>query len=318
MGPKVTVALRGADGRVQWGGEELLASPGTKWIDIEAPDKHVLNSLSHRYHLHWLAIEDCLHLDQRPKVEEYPDHQFIVLQGFTSDPEEPQELTLHEIHFFLGADWLITVHERDNPALAAVRGQLTENGTVPFSLGADFFFYLVADALIDLNFPVLDGINELIDELESDIFEGPTQGQLQRAFQLKRSLVFMRRVLSPQRDVVGLLARRGLLHIQDKTTLYFRDVYDHLVRLHERMDTARDLVGNAMEAYLSVMANKTNDITKQLTIFATIFLPLSFISGFFGQNFPVLGKEAFFWVMLALTLSIPLGLLAWFRKRGWL
>jgi magnesium transporter len=300
------------------GGEELLDQPGPKWIDILQPTEEVLKRLQDRYGLHKLAIEDCLHLDQRPKLEEYPNHQFIVLQGFTSSPDNVCELTLHEHHFFLGPDWLISVHELPFDGLEQVRQRVRDEPQATMERGVDFMLYLLADALVDRNFPVLDRFNDELEELESAVFENPHPEQLQRIFELKRSLVTLRRVLSPQRDVMGFLARRGIPNIQERTALYFRDVYDHLVRLYEQIDAGRDLVGNVMDGYLSMMANRTGEISKQLTIIATIFLPLSFITGFFGQNFEVLSRQEFLWVMLVSVFGLPIALVFWFKRNRWL
>ena len=173
--------------------------------------------------------------------------------------------------------------------------------------GVDFLLYLLADALVDRNFPILDRFNDELEDLESAIFENVKPEHLQRIFEMKRALVTLRRVLSPQRDVLGLLAQRGIPNVGERTTLYFRDIYDHLVRLYEQIDSGRDLLGNVMDGYLSMVANRTNDITKQLTIFATIFLPLSFITGFFGQNFEHLNGPGFFWLMLGSVIAAARG-----------
>jgi len=306
------------EGRTLSGGEELLDQPGPKWIDVLAPTEEGLLKLGERYGLHRLAVEDCLHLDQRPKLEEYPNHQFIVLQGFTSASKDICDLTLHEHHFFVGPDWLISVHEFPFDAHDDVRRRVENDPRATIERGVDFILYLLADALIDRQFPIMDAFSEELEDLEVAIFEQAEKEHLQRIFELKRMLVSFRRVLSPQRDVVGLLARRGILHIQERTTLYFRDVYDHLVRLYEQIDAGRDLLGNAMDGYLSMVANKTNDITKQLTIFATIFLPLSFIVGFFGQNFDVLGGPVFYYAMWAMIVLFPIALVFWFKHKRWI
>lgn len=299
------------------GGEELLDTPGLKWLDVEAPDEATLNRLAERYGLHKLAIEDCLHLDQRPKLEEYPGHLFVVLQGFTKHDEALTDVTMHELHFFLGPDWLITVHERPHDALAQVHRRLDVDPRGSLGRGIDFVAYLIADAQVDLAFPLLEAFADALDELEDRIFEHPTREIMQRIFALKRTLLFVRRVLSPQRDVVGQLARGGLPGVNERTTLYFRDVYDHLVRIYEQIDSNRELLGNAKDAWLSAVANRTNDITKQLTILASVFLPLSFIVGFFGQNFEVLGARPFFFAMLTLLGVVPAGMVLWFRRKGW-
>jgi magnesium transporter len=305
------------EGRSLCGGEELLEQPGSKWIDVLAPTEEGMMRLADRYGLHRLAVEDCLHLDQRPKLEEYPNHQFIVVQGFTAG-KDICDLTLHEHHFFLGPDWLISVHEFPFDAHDEVRRRVETDPRATIERGVDFILYLLADTLIDRQFPILDSFSEELEDLEVAIFEQADKHQLQRIFELKRMLVHFRRVLSPQRDVVGLMARRGIPHVQERTTLYFRDVYDHLVRLYEQIDAGRDLLGNAMDGYLSMVANKTNDITKQLTIFATIFLPLSFIVGFFGQNFDVLSGTVFYYAMWTMILALPIALVFWFKHKRWI
>jgi magnesium transporter len=305
------------EGRTLVGGEELLDKPGLKWIDVLAPTEEGLFKLADRYSLHRLAVEDCLHLDQRPKLEEYPNHQFIVLQGFTAG-QDICDLTLQEHHFFLGPDWLISVHEFPFDPHDEVRRRVESDPQGTIGRGADFILYLLADVLIDRQFPIMDTFSEELEDLETAIFEQAEKSQLQRIFELKRMLVTFRRVLSPQRDVVGLLARRGIPNVQDRNTLYFRDVYDHLVRLYEQIDSGRDILGNVMDGYLSMVANKTNDITKQLTIFATIFLPLSFIVGFFGQNFPEIQGPVGYYTMWATTIAVPVALIFWFRHKRWL
>lgn len=307
------------EGRLEQGDQALLGRPGFTWVDVGQPDEATLVALAERFGLHRLAIEDCLHLDQRPKLEEYPGHQFLVLQGFTCAEASLADVTLHELHFFLGDSWLITVHERAHAAIEQVARRLEADPAGTIGRGVDFVAYLLADALVDWNFPLLDRVNDAIDVLEERVFEPHASPALmQEALELKRTLVLVRRVLSPQRDVVGLLARRGVTHVQEKSALYFRDVYDHLVRIYEQLDAARDLVGNVVDAYLSVVANRTADVSKQLTIFATLFLPLSFVVGFFGQNFDVLGGPVFFWLMLALIVALPAAMFWWFRRKEWL
>jgi magnesium transporter len=306
------------EGKVLSGGEELLDQPGPRWIDVLHPTEEEMKRLGDKYGLHKLAIEDCLHLDQRPKLEEYPNHQFIVLQGFTTSAQDVCELTLHEHHFFLGPDWLISVHELPFEGLDSVRQRVQIEPQATIGRGVDMLLYLLTDALVDRNFPILDKFNDELEDLESAVFENPKKEHLQRIFEMKRALVALRRVLSPQRDVLGFLAKRGIPNVGERTALYFRDVYDHLVRLYEQIDAGRDLLGNVMDGYLSMVANRTNDITKQLTIFSTIFLPLSFITGFFGQNFEFLSHRGFFWLMMASVVALPVGLMFWFRSKQWI
>ncbi|QSQ26963.1 magnesium/cobalt transporter CorA [Pyxidicoccus parkwayensis] len=306
------------DGHVVCGGEELLSHEGRKWIDVQQPTEEVMARLAEQFGLHKLAVEDCLHLDQRPKLEEYPNHLFIVLQGFTVASKDVCDVTLHEHHFFLAQDWLISVHELHFPGFDTVLKRVKDDPKATMGRGMDFILYMLADGLVDAQFPILDSFSDELEDLEVEIFERVDKSHLQRIFEMKRMLVTVRRVLSPQRDVVGLLSRRGIPHIHEKTTLYFRDVYDHLVRLYEQIDAGRDIVGNVMDGYLSMVANKTNDITKQLTIFATLFLPLSFIVGFFGQNFEQLNSRGYYYAMWATLIGFPVALVLWFKHNQWL
>ncbi|MBX5484208.1 MAG: magnesium/cobalt transporter CorA [Myxococcaceae bacterium] len=299
------------------GGEELAGRPGLKWIDVTGPDEPTLRRLQERFGLHRLAVEDCLHLDQRPKFEEYPNHQFLVMQAFAAAGSNICDLTLHEMHTFIGEDFVISVHEQALPAIDEARRRFWQDPAQTFARGRDFVVYALVDALVDMNFPLLDAIDDAIEALEEKIFEDVDPEQFARAFEIKRTIVTLRRVLSPQRDVIALLTRPGMAFVGERSALYFRDVYDHLIRLNEQIDSARDLIANARDAWLSAMANRTNDITKQLTIFATIFLPLTFITGFFGQNFVELQKPGYFWLMLVLCFVLPLGLIVWFRYRKW-
>ncbi len=302
------------------GAEELLEQPGLLWADLQTPTPESMAMLAKRFGLHALEVEDCLHLDQRPKIEEYPGHQFIVMQGFTAGPAAAtavHDVMLHEFHVFVGPNWVLSVHDHPHPDLDALCARIKADPQGTLGRGPDFVAYLLADLLVDRNFPLLDAFNDALEDIEERVFEHPTPSLLQETFALKRTLAQVRRVLSPQRDVVGLLARRGVAYVSEPTTLYFRDVYDHLVRLYEQIDSARDLLGNAMDAYLSVVANRTNDITKQLTVFASIFMPLSFVVGFFGQNFVELQTPAMFWAMAVLVPVIPAAMLAWFIHRRW-
>ncbi len=299
------------------GDERLLDHPGLKWVDVEGPTEAVLMPLAERFGLHKLAVEDCLHLDQRPKLEEYPNHLFIVLHGFSCAASDAADLTLHELHFLLGRDFVITVRERPNDAIATALRRFEPDPATTFGRGADFIAYVVADALVDRNFPLIDSFQTEIEGLEERIFEHPEKEQLQRIFALKRSLVQYRKVLSPQRDVVSALTRNDLPFLQHRTTLYFRDIYDHLIRVYEGLEASREMLSNARDAWVSSMSNRTSDISKQLTVVATIFLPLSFITGFFGQNFELLSSPAFFWIMMVSMFAVPAMMLSWFRYKGW-
>jgi magnesium transporter len=313
------ITLSEGDARV------LPPEPETlRWIDLRAQQAPELELLHDRFGFHPLAIEDCAHLDQRPKMEEYADHMFLVTQGFASQGEKVEALELRELHAFLGHRFLITVHEGDIAALEHVWSRLSADPAL-LARGVDFAYYLVADGIVDDVFPILDRIAGELEDLEDSVLASPRREDLQRIFELKHHLVEMRKVLSPQRDVLGLLSKRGDPRVSERTALYLRDVYDHLVRINESIEASRDLLGNSLDAYLSAVGQRTNEIVKHLTILSAIFLPLAFVVGFFGQNFVNLPfardwvrSDALMWWMVALCLALPGGMLAWFKHKGWL
>jgi magnesium transporter len=308
-------------------GSEHVAPPGDgvlRWIDLRSPAASHLELLRDRFNFHPLTIEDCARFDQRPKLEEYQDHIFLVTQGFAAKGERIDELELHELHAFLGEHYLVTVHQGDIGAVERVWLRLTAEPRL-LGRGVDFVYYLVADGIADDNFPILDLIGDELEDLEDSVLSSPRREVVQRIFELKHHLVWMRKVLSPQRDVLGLLAKRGDAHVDERTAVYLRDVYDHLVRINESIEANRDLLGNALEAYLSAMSQRTNEVMKYLTIMSAVFLPLAFVVGFFGQNFdnfPLLKdwvhSDALMWTMIGVCLATPIGMLAWFKHRDWL
>jgi magnesium transporter len=316
------------DGRIELSeGSERVAPPEPgvlRWIDLQSQDTAQLELLRARFDFHPLTIEDCGHLDQRPKLEEYRDHVFLVTQGFSCGSQELCDLELQELHAFLGERYLVTVHLN---AIAALEGVWTRLSAEPKLLGrgVDFAYYLVADRLVDDHFPILDRFADELDEIEDSVLASPKREDLHRIFELKRSLVLMRKVLSPQRDVQGLLSKRGDPRIGERTAVYMRDVYDHLVRINEAIEANRDLLGNALEAYLSAVSQRTNEIMKYLTVMSAIFLPLSFLVGFFGQNFEDLPfikdwvhSDHLMWGMIATCVTLPVAMLAFFKRKGWL
>jgi magnesium transporter len=294
-----------------------------RWIDLRGEETG-LERLRETFSFHPLAIEDCKVFDQRPKLEEYRDHLFLVTQSFAGGAREHAGLELYELHAFLGKNYLVTVHESDIAALEQVWTRVVENPGL-LERGVDFVYYLIASRLVEANFPVLDQITDELEAIEDRVLAAPARPDLARIFELKRRLVLMRKVLSPQRDTIVMLARRGDLRVSERTSHYFRDVHDQLVRLNESIEANRDLLSNALDAYLSAVSNRTNEIMKYLTLLSAVFLPLAFIVGFFGQNFENLPgirrwqqSDALMHVMLGLCLATPLVMFLWFRLRRWI
>jgi magnesium transporter len=319
---------RGPDGKlsVQESPAKLSPPPeGTRrWLDLTGESSDVLEQLRTGFDFHPLAIEDCRQFDQRPKLEEYQDHLFLVTQGFSCPSEHLSKLSLHELHAFLGASYLVTVHADALLSIDETWQRVIDNPSV-LERGVDFVYYLIESRMVDGNQPILDRITDQLEELEDRVLGRPDKRDLAHIFELKRQLVTLRKVLSPQRDTLAMLARRGDGRVSERTSHYFRDVYDQLVRLNESIEANRDLLGNALDAYLSAVSNRTNEIMKYLTLLSAVFLPLAFLVGFFGQNFENLPglphwmhSDALMHVMLASCVLLPVVMVSWFRYRDWI
>jgi magnesium transporter len=288
-----------------------------RWIDLDAQNEADLAVLGEKFKFHPLALEDCAHFDQRPKMEEYGGYLFIVTHGLACPKGDPREVEPRELHAFLGERYLVTVHTEQIPELETVWRRVA--GELPLARrGPDFIYYLIVDNVVEANFALVDSLSDSIEEIEDAIINRADPGHMRDIFALKSALVTMRKVLSPQRDTFAMLAKRGDPRISERTALYFRDVYDHLVRIYESIDTARDLLGNALDAHLSMVANRTNEIMKRLTILSAIFLPLAFLTGFFGQNFPILSHDYFLILVVAITVLGPAAMIWYFRRSKWL
>ncbi len=292
-----------------------------RWIDLTAQDEAQMRVLAERFHFHPLAIEDCLHVDQRPKLEEYDQYLFLVSHALRCEnADDPTAMEPLELHAFLGPGYLVTVHLQPIAKLEVIWQRVSAD-TALFKRGADFVYYMVSDGIVDSHFAHIDRISDRLEALEEAVLERAQRENLHQIFALKHTLVLMRKLLSPQRDVFAVLSRRGGdKHVTERTALYFRDVYDHLVRIYESIDAARDILGSALEAYLSMVSQRTNEIMKSLTLLSAVFLPLSFVTGFFGQNFEAMPwKSTHLLVgMLATCVAIPVIMLFWFRSRRWL
>ena len=293
--------------------EQLIATGEFFWLDLYRPDEADFEILRDVFRFHPLAVEDSEHFDQRAKIDDYDDFVFIVLYGASPDSDR-----LVEVHCFYSARFLVTVHRDHCPTFAELRRRYEP------PLKPSLLLYRVTDGLVDSFFPILSAFDDRIDELEDQIFEDVSDEQLQEIFRMKRLLVGMRKVLTPQRDAfAGLTGRMPELPGFDREDeRYFRDIYDHLVRISDMIDSYRDLLSGAMDVYLSTVSNRTNAVMKQLTIIATVFLPLTFITGFFGQNFGWLTGHighwgAFVGLGLGTEVLALLLLVGFFMRRGW-
>jgi magnesium transporter len=296
--------------------ERALKEDDLLWLDLEDTGPDTIALLREVFKIHPLAIEDAQEFNQRPKIEDYDDFVSLVAYG-ARELDQP----LVEVHAFYAEHFLVTVHRDPAPAIAHACTTLTR---VPTSRRL-IALYRLLDALVDSMFPFLAALDDRIDDLQDEIFVSPKQEQLSQLFALKRQLVDMRKLVTPQRDMVSTLLA-GVVPIAGMTPdteRYIRDLYDHLIRISDLVDSYRDLLGGSLEAYMSMVSNRLNDQMKQLTIIATVFLPLSFLTGFFGQNLGWLvnhiGSLAAFLIFgVGTEVAAIIGLLVLFKKRGWM
>ncbi|HEY2602956.1 MAG TPA: magnesium/cobalt transporter CorA [Thermoleophilaceae bacterium] len=296
-----------------------LAADRFFWLDLASPPDSDIEKLGQLLDFHALALEDTLAFHERPKLDDYGRYALLVFYGGPAEDGDADEL--REVHMFISGSYLITIHRSPLPELHGQRELL--DGRVIHS--EQFVIYRILDALTDSFFPALADIDDEIDTLEDAMLAGPTDEQLDRVFTLKRTLVHMRKVVTPQRDLfarsIDELAELPGLQLDERD--YFRDVYDHLIRISDLIDSYRDLLSGATDLYLSTQANRQNEVMKQLAVIATIFLPLTFLTGFFGQNFAWLvrhvGSAGAFWGFGIGGLVVSCALLAgFFKRKRWL
>ena len=296
--------------------ERLLAGGSFFWVDVAQPNEADYAILRDVFKFHPLAVEDSEKFDQRAKIDDYDDYVFIVVYGAVPDDDR-----LVEVHCFYSEKFLVTVHRDDAPAFTEVRQRYVKRKKVD---DPGRLLYRIIDALVDSFFPILADFDDRIDELENQTFLNASDAQLQEIFQMKRLLVGMRKAITPQRDMfAGLIGGVAELPgMNDEDERYFRDIYDHLIRISDLIDTYRDLLTSSMDVYLSTVSNRLNSVVKQLTILATVFLPLTFVTGFFGQNFGWMvghigSGPVFFGLGIGLEIVTVAALFTLFKKRGW-
>ncbi len=303
----------------------LLDKQGVLWVDFggESPEP-TEDILLKIFEFHPLAIDDALHETHVPKVDDWENYLYIAMHAiaFSSGEEDIESI---ELDIFLGANFIVTHHDLPIDALNRVWDACTRDVRY-YRRGADHILYKLTDELIVDYMQVVETLDEEIELVEDEVMEKPTNEIVQRIFTLKRATLHLRRVLSPLREVLNKLARDDYAVIDAKDRVYFRDVYDHLVRLHDISESLRDLVGGVLDTYLSVINNRMNEIMKTLTLITTLFMPISFVAGFFGMNFfqpissvlvPWTSNPAFI-IMMIIVVATPFGMFVWMRRRKWM
>jgi magnesium transporter len=301
---------------------EVLDGSEFFWLDLDDKpgDGSVPELLRVHFRFHPLAVQSAERFPSRPRLHDFDDVTYLVARG--ADPEAKGDA---EVHCFWTDRYLVTVHRGECRAISDARHRLESRHPWTADPTQVVIVYFVLSSLVDSFFPLLSKFDDRIDALEDDILKEPTEAQLSELFGLKRTLMDVRKSVAPQRDMMASITD-GVSEVPgltDEGSKYFRDLYDHLIRLGDLVDSYRDLLSSVMDTHLSTVSNRLNVVMKQLTVIATIFLPLSFLTGFFGQNFALLVRNIMpawtFWVFgIGTELAAAALLYALFRRRGWL
>lgn len=288
------------------------------WVDVDGlADTGLIQAIGDLFHLHRLALEDVVHLRQRPKVEEYGDNLYLVMRM----TECREMLDIEQFSLFLGRGFVVTFQEDVGDVLDMVRGRIRSGAGRLRALGADHLAHAILDALIDGHFPVLERYGDLLESLEDQILEQPRRNLIGEIHQVKRDLLEIRRAIWPMRDALSALLRDESALITPETRFYLRDTYDHIIQLIDLEETQRELVASLTDLHLSNVSTRLNEVMKLLTIIATIFMPLSWIAGIYGMNFvhmPGLGWRWGFTAALLVMAFTAGGMVTLFWRRGWL
>jgi magnesium transporter len=314
-----------ADNTLRQGGAELIEAwqregKDLLWLDIQQPDERELEPLlEERFGFHELASEDTLSPNTLPKYDAFPGYDFFIFRAVDMNVSEHGSQT-YKLAAFLSRNFLITVHRDRMQTVDDVCNRLPSDKRL-LGNGPDFLLYSIVDQMVDAHFPLLDEIEERVDELQDAIFKQAAPMHLDELLHLKRDVNVLRRQSLPQRELLNQISRGDAQFIQRQHLIYFRDCYDHMFRISETIDVERDMMASTMEAYLSVIANRTNEIMKVLTILSTIMLPMTVIGGIYGMNFehmPELHWRYGYLFAIGLMAATTTTLLMFFRWRGWL
>jgi magnesium transporter len=295
------------------------------WVDFTGEPPEVCEPiLRQTFAFHPLAVDDALQESHVPKVDDWGNYLYLVLHAIALDRHNPEYIDTLELDIFLGSNYIVTHHDQPIHAVDRV-WESWHRDERRLKKGADHLLYLIADELVAGYMPVVEEIDQAIDEIEDRIFHKPRNPILEQLFGIKRGLLHVRRVLTPQREVINKLARDDYAVIDADDRVFFRDIYDHLVRLHDINDSLRDLATGALDIYLSTVNNRMNEVMKILTIITTIFMPISFVAGFLGMNFFASDLVLNDWAgggLLLLTTAvmvfISVSLYFWIRARAWM
>jgi magnesium Mg(2+) and cobalt Co(2+) transport protein (corA) len=301
--------------------EALQDSRALVWIDMPDIDDPDIDMLTSVFNLHPLTIEDFIMPNARPKIERFKDYFFLIMFSLESSGENKKEKVIaEELDCCLGKNFLITFHNCPLTSVGVCKERsLKQSQTMMY--GADMLLYAILDSCVESYFPVVQKFDNFVDEIGEELFKEPDQRTLKKIYYLKNEIVSLRRNIGPQADVIAGIARGDVEFISPANAVYFRNICDSLMRLNDTVGALRDVVTGAMEAYTSLMSNRLNEVMKTLTVIATIMMPLTLVASIYGMNFkhmPELNSRFGYPVVIAIMMTITVGMLIYFKRKKWL
>jgi magnesium transporter len=291
------------------------------WINVNGlQNTQNLEELGSCFHLHPLVLEDILNTDQRPKLDDYGDYLFVVLK-LLQLKEGEIDIAAEQISLILGKNYVISLHENHQDVFGVIRERLkASKGRIRRS-GADYLAYTLLDLIVDQYFVILENLGEVIEDLESQLVTRPNPVTLSQIHRLKREMIMLRKSVWPLREVISRLERSESALVKETTTLYLKDVYDHVIQIIDNIETFRDILSGMLDIYLSSVSNRLNEVMKVLTIIATIFIPLTYIAGVYGMNFKNMPELEWPWgyfMILGVMGAVALIMVIFFWRKGWI
>ena len=295
--------------------------PTVTWINIDGlHDVQVIEKIGQHFNLHPLLLEDILNTEQRPKMEDFGDYIFLVVKMLYYN-DQAEQVEAEQISLILGSSWVISFQERPGDVFNAVRERIQKGKGRIRKMGADYLAYSLLDAIVDNYFIIMEKFGDRIEDTETELAASPTRQTLQAIRTIKREMIFLRKSVWPLRELVSSLERGESPLIHESIGVYLRDVYDHTIQVIDTVESFRDMISGMLDIYLSSISNRMNEVMKVLTIFAAIFIPLTFVVGIYGMNFEYIPELKWHWGyfgVLAIMASIAGVMLFYFKRKRWL
>ena len=295
--------------------------PTVTWVNIDGlHDVDVIEKIGNYFEVHPLILEDILNTDQRPKMENFDKYFFFIVKMLYFD-EKLQEVHTEQVSLILGENFVISFQESIGDVFDSIRERIRNSKGRIRSRGTDYLIYALLDAIVDNYFIILEKIGENVESMEEDLISNPTPSTLQDIYNLKREMIYLRKSVWPLREVISGLQREESALIQESTDIYLRDLYDHTIQVIDTVETFRDMVSGMLDMYMSSVSNKMNEVMKVLTIFAAIFIPLTFVAGIYGMNFDIMPELHWQWGYLMvwiIIICVTLSMLIYFKRKKWL